>query len=1605
MPSRLSPLRVAFIALVLVTQMFVGTSLATHSGVTGPDFTITDADTGVAITGDAIKKWFVTSGATVTSTVTIKNVGSASTSSAFYVEVRDTDTSPGLPDGVSPILACPRVEASWGINEARTVTITWVVPNVPNGDDDHTVRYYVNPDTTANGGCGNSHPAERAVVPTADSYANNAVTLHFAVNRKPNLRIDEAASPLAWCVGASHTTGATTCDDVGIGDNFDRTSYDTDDKSYFAARVANGKAGQSAGIYQFRDAAGKVTLPGSTTALPIDLRVRVTEVVTPSAETNLDSTTTTLATDSSTALSGSCGPLEGTECTNFKMFRRAGQYVVTFRVDPDGKLPDADPNDNEVTRTVTVRAVELKASFDFNPLKNIPGQAYQEDTLGTPILPASGSLRFNVKVENVGTIDAAGQGPIAWRVFIVNPTGQPGESDRELPPDSAASLNAGASDTTSYQYDYVDYATNPNAGNALRGGRIVLRVVLDNGDATSPAHADDNYAEPCENRVSDTVGCSPSSGSLQNVVESAVKIVDNVKPTVQRWGWSVPEAQATFNLDDVKETTPFEITKKEPIQMTVVLSDNDQALHTATNILRLNMTKTGAAQQQFLFPTGSKDNGGFFWFNYTFANGITDLGAYQVTLDVQDSFGNRPATAVAVRAASVIPWPIQDLAKSPEELGQCLATTPCDGSKLWIEKPPRLDVVDQGYKWEIKVGKAKTGIDDAQCHPAGTCNPAVTKKWITIWKPDGTKHRDHILLTSGSFCPPANRDQVTGQCNAGGYVNTDRYFHEEFGAITALGRWSSLIEIEDQAGDVRKLWWNFTIRDELPDVSILDAADLDQVDAGEAMTLKVEVVDETTPGKVLANMSFKQADGSWITKTFDMGAPSDCTGAGTGFVCKAYTRTIPTGWLTDVALDGNWKLTVDAKEGAGARLNASADHAVEIVDTRPPSITANNGQPVASAKEEEFGFPVTWNVTGSDDTDWRPYLTVIKADGTLLGDEWNLKPMSVPNAQGVSTYASGALPIGSYKWKVTLRDSAGRTINSNEFPLDILENTAPRIALTQPTLPVGEPTSVCPSCPTYFAGKRPVVTALIYDNDGVELSTLKFLVGYDGGNLAEISPPTLWVRPSTNPLGYIVQYNHTKDEPHGTVLIVEFKAKDKSSPANEIPGDKQRTILKIDAQAPESQTPDVSQPKYRSSASHAWNITADTLFKLTALDPQGAGVDRVEYSLDAVEGPYTKAEAAGFRLQASARAHTLYYRAVDKLENKETPKFLRIWVDTEAPFINPAQNAYEVDDKWTNFTITDSGTGVASASTWYKVNNAEYKELALVYSAEKNMWVGQLPALTHGDELRIYATAKDFLGNLGAWGSADNPPGHFKVGNRRPVITLLEPLNNVTVAGKMTISWEAEDPDGDTMEITILYRPEGTTDWRYAARNLTKAKGTFEFDTTTILDGKYDFDVSAFDGERFGRVVFGVTVRNSQPPIRDVKLPTATPAIGQGLLISAVVTKPDVVSVTAKITRDGVVIADAIELNDAGKSGDLLAGDHIYGVTYTPDAPGKYQVEIAVKYREGGEVKDYKKLTSFDVQATSIWVVQDNPLLVAAIAAFGLGVVGLAAWGLSRRWS
>jgi len=171
--------------------------------------------------------------------------------------------------------------------------------------------------------------------------------------------------------------------------------------------------------------------------------------------------------------------------------------------------------------------------------------------------------------------------------------------------------------------------------------------------------------------------------------------------------------------------------------------------------------------------------------------------------------------------------------------------------------------------------------------------------------------------------------------------------------------------------------------------------------------------------------------------------------------------------------------------------------------------------------------------------------------------------------------------------------------------------------------------------------------------------------------------------------------------------------------------------------------------------------------------------------------------------------------------------------------------------------------------------------------------------------------------------------------------------------GGTSLSWEADDSNGDTLEYSLDYRPVGETDWRPLRGKLTET--AFDWDAREVPDGRYQVRVVADDapsnvpGEqrRTSRLSAVFIIDHTAP--RFTK-PVATAAVGE------VTIKGQVRDATGVIKSVGYRIGSEQQWRNAA-AGDKLfdSPSEDFTVVLRDLAPGRHVIRLRVTDGSGNE--------------------------------------------------
>ena len=101
------------------------------------------------------------------------------------------------------------------------------------------------------------------------------------------------------------------------------------------------------------------------------------------------------------------------------------------------------------------------------------------------------------------------------------------------------------------------------------------------------------------------------------------------------------------------------------------------------------------------------------------------------------------------------------------------------------------------------------------------------------------------------------------------------------------------------------------------------------------------------------------------------------------------------------------------------------------------------------------------------------------------------------------------------------------------------------------------------------------------------------------------------------------------------------------------------------------------------------------------------------------------------------------------------------------------------------------------------------------------LWQGNIPSTTSGTTVFWYIYTVDRSGNVAMKYNAHGHPYHYTVINRPPTVQIISPNGGEEYNDTLTIRWQGQDLDFDSMTYTLAYEREGMG-WFVIATNITK---------------------------------------------------------------------------------------------------------------------------------------------------------------------------------------
>lgn len=167
-----------------------------------------------------------------------------------------------------------------------------------------------------------------------------------------------------------------------------------------------------------------------------------------------------------------------------------------------------------------------------------------------------------------------------------------------------------------------------------------------------------------------------------------------------------------------------------------------------------------------------------------------------------------------------------------------------------------------------------------------------------------------------------------------------------------------------------------------------------------------------------------------------------------------------------------------------------------------------------------------------------------------------------------------------------------------------------------------------------------------------------------------------------------------------------------------------------------------------------------------------------------------------------------------------------------------------------------------------------------------------------------------------------------------------------------TIQWEVEDPNNDTLQLTIYYKGIDEKVWRVIDKN-TQKKGTYLWDTLRLPDGKYHIKLLAGDSPDNAPEIACTTEEITQPIVIDNSRPVIKPlsasaGTGGRYIISGSVKDADSQIIKVQYTLDGQEWISAYPVD-----GLFDSLEEPFQITTAPLPPGDYTLTVNAFDTEG----------------------------------------------------
>jgi hypothetical protein len=184
-------------------------------------------------------------------------------------------------------------------------------------------------------------------------------------------------------------------------------------------------------------------------------------------------------------------------------------------------------------------------------------------------------------------------------------------------------------------------------------------------------------------------------------------------------------------------------------------------------------------------------------------------------------------------------------------------------------------------------------------------------------------------------------------------------------------------------------------------------------------------------------------------------------------------------------------------------------------------------------------------------------------------------------------------------------------------------------------------------------------------------------------------------------------------------------------------------------------------------------------------------------------------------------------------------------------------NSLRPDATWSDWSPPMQGTDeqISSPNARYVQWRAEFTRSGANTPTVENVSIAYLPqnfpplVKSITATMALSSTAAKSTGTSSAGSTAAYSISVTDTGDAGPATSTGTPTQTLSRAAnqQLTLSWQAEDPDGDRMVYSIYFRGEGEREWKLLKANLHET--SYALDSDTLADGRYFFRVVASDRE------------------------------------------------------------------------------------------------------------------------------------------------------------